>query len=312
MAEVRRDKAYAEVQDSFGRLLVSIGVDPVPADTSLDDIHGLAEAIRRNMALWRQRDLRRFLDLPAVENASASAADPLAAEALFAPTPPDAEAGLTAAKTPEHSSAPLPAEAEMSRNRDRSDENADKTPTEPVAAGLQSAPAEEGAGRNEALGDEGDLAAETQPADLAPAPAAAVHDVKTAAAPTVQGRTRFARLHLRKAPSLKAVILAKAKEKGEAVEVLEDLGDWLHVAYKGMRGYMFARYVDTPESTLPGRTLTQRVHLRNAPSLSAPIIGKVHDKGTKIDIIEETGGWLHVEHNGHRGYMFARYVQKAE
>ncbi|WP_163295749.1 SH3 domain-containing protein [Desulfovibrio sp. JC022] len=63
LAEVRNDSAYAELQDSFGRLLVSIGIDPVPAKVDSLKTEDLARSIKKNIEEWQNRDLDKYLGL---------------------------------------------------------------------------------------------------------------------------------------------------------------------------------------------------------------------------------------------------------
>ena len=61
VSQVRRDKAYAKVQDSFGRLLISMGIDPVPAQGNLGDIDALARGIKEHEAAWLEKDLKAYV-----------------------------------------------------------------------------------------------------------------------------------------------------------------------------------------------------------------------------------------------------------
>ncbi len=57
LAQVRRDKAYAELQNSFGRMLVSMGVDPIPPALDSISVQGLAQAIEKCMTDWQATSL---------------------------------------------------------------------------------------------------------------------------------------------------------------------------------------------------------------------------------------------------------------
>lgn len=60
-----------------------------------------------------------------------------------------------------------------------------------------------------------------------------------------------------------------------------------------------------------GFTTADRLHLRAAPSTEGAILAKAPEKGTRVSILAEKGDWFYVEYNGHRGYMYRRYVKKA-
>lgn len=54
LAEARRDRAFAEVQDGFGRLLVSLGIDVVPQAVESHALPDLADAIQENITGWQR------------------------------------------------------------------------------------------------------------------------------------------------------------------------------------------------------------------------------------------------------------------
>lgn len=52
LADLRKDVAYAELQNSYGRVFVSAGLDPLPATTGAVDIPSLSVAMREKMNDW--------------------------------------------------------------------------------------------------------------------------------------------------------------------------------------------------------------------------------------------------------------------
>lgn len=286
VAEIRRDKAYAEVQDSFGRLLVSVGVDLIPAQMDDVGLDSLAAAIRTNLTVWQHRDLREYLGLPDLETEPAAARPvpvPVQTAATTPPTAPDSRTErVTEIQNP-------PAEP----------------PLLPAPDGSPDAPdGNDGAGAADAA------SIRPTPEPIRP-PAAA--EVVAAAPPAASvpgrtGRTRFARLHLRKGPSVDAPIIGKAANKGETVTILGKTREWFHVEYQGRQGYMFRRYVEPPR--VEARTTATRLHLRNGPSIEAPIIGKIAQAGETVWVLEDKGDWCRIEYNGHRGFVSAPYLDK--
>jgi len=57
LAELRRDVAYAQVQNTFGRIFLSMGLDPLPAEVDTTDTADLAAAVDRRMGQWRAGEL---------------------------------------------------------------------------------------------------------------------------------------------------------------------------------------------------------------------------------------------------------------
>lgn len=53
LAELRRDVAHAEMQNSFGQIFASMGLDPLPETMADDSIPALAQAVRERFEVWR-------------------------------------------------------------------------------------------------------------------------------------------------------------------------------------------------------------------------------------------------------------------
>lgn len=62
LAEVRRSKAYADLQDSYGRILVSVGIDPIGNVEPGVTVDELKENIRDNIENWDQQKMSTMLD----------------------------------------------------------------------------------------------------------------------------------------------------------------------------------------------------------------------------------------------------------
>ena len=52
LADLRRDVAYAELQNSYGRIFVSAGLDPLPDLTAPVDVKSLSVAMRQKLQAW--------------------------------------------------------------------------------------------------------------------------------------------------------------------------------------------------------------------------------------------------------------------
>mgnify|MGYP000149044680 FL=1 len=52
LADLRRDVAYAELQNSYGRIFVSAGLDPLPSVPSKVDIASMSSAMRDKLVAW--------------------------------------------------------------------------------------------------------------------------------------------------------------------------------------------------------------------------------------------------------------------
>lgn len=70
LADLRRDVAYAELQNSYGRIFVSAGLDPLPATPTAVDMTSLASAMKSKLADWDKGEVGVVLK-PLAEQASA-------------------------------------------------------------------------------------------------------------------------------------------------------------------------------------------------------------------------------------------------
>lgn len=52
LSEVRRDVAYADLQNSFGRLMISMGLDPLPSGFGAMNLEDLSKAFAEKLELW--------------------------------------------------------------------------------------------------------------------------------------------------------------------------------------------------------------------------------------------------------------------
>ena len=57
LAELRRDIAYAELQNSFGRIFVTMGLDLVKGGYSNSDIETLSSSIKERFIFWNEGHL---------------------------------------------------------------------------------------------------------------------------------------------------------------------------------------------------------------------------------------------------------------
>jgi len=58
LAELRRDVAYADLQNDYGKILVSMGLDPLPAGFGNMNLAELSNAFKTLQAKWQQGDIQ--------------------------------------------------------------------------------------------------------------------------------------------------------------------------------------------------------------------------------------------------------------
>ncbi len=57
LADLRRDVAYAELQNSYGRIFVSAGLDPLPTTPTALDIASMSTAMREKISAWEKGEI---------------------------------------------------------------------------------------------------------------------------------------------------------------------------------------------------------------------------------------------------------------
>ncbi|MDX1267643.1 MAG: TolC family protein, partial [Oceanisphaera sp.] len=57
LAELRRDVAYADLQNSYGRVFVTMGMDLLPEDYAQNSVEELAKVISERFAQWQRGEL---------------------------------------------------------------------------------------------------------------------------------------------------------------------------------------------------------------------------------------------------------------
>lgn len=147
--------------------------------------------------------------------------------------------------------------------------------------------------------------------------------------------TANVRVNLRELPMAGSSAL-KVVGKGDALELLGEVGDWYRASYGGKTGYVMKQYVDkasgsvsdstgddTTESvpsepdtpndydTAVSGTATTRVNLRAEALPSAKVL-KVIGSGETVSILGEAGAWYKVSWAGKIGYASAQYIKKNE
>lgn len=135
-------------------------------------------------------------------------------------------------------------------------------------------------------------------------------------------------VNFRTGPSTSASILGKF-DKGDAVSIYAQQGEWLHVSIQGVYGYVHADYVrvqsaapaptanpvpsatPAPQTLQSGMLSTSNVNLRSGPSTSYSSLGKL-SKNTPVRILAQSGDWYHVQTGGREGYVYAQYIRLNE
>ena len=138
---------------------------------------------------------------------------------------------------------------------------------------------------------------------MAPSPVYAAGDTYT---------VNVSSVNVRASASTDGKVIAHAA-RGENVEVTGTSGNWYKVKYDGQTGYirkdmLVEGSVATSSSSTPTAKVTgSSVNIRKSASTGATVLKRV-DKGTVLEAVSISDGWVKVKYDGVTGYVSADYV----
>ncbi|RWR13663.1 N-acetylmuramoyl-L-alanine amidase [Siminovitchia fortis] len=118
--------------------------------------------------------------------------------------------------------------------------------------------------------------------------------------------------NIRSEPSNTASVIAQA-DRNEQFQVLQEKFGWYEVQLPGSRtgwvaGYIVGNGVPNIGDAKMGTVSADHVHVRNSPSLSAGIIGKLH-KGDQVTVTSESNGWANITYRNQSAWVSRQYIQ---
>jgi N-acetylmuramoyl-L-alanine amidase len=125
--------------------------------------------------------------------------------------------------------------------------------------------------------------------------------------------------NVRSEPAMTASVIGSAK-RNEQFQVLKEKYDWYQIQLSGGKKGWVASYIGTKSSgnspvpvnsgpSIQTGTITaDRVNIRNSPSLSASIIGKVNT-GDQVDIVSITKGWVRIRYQYETAWVSSQFVR---
>lgn len=120
-------------------------------------------------------------------------------------------------------------------------------------------------------------------------------------------------VNVRSGPGTKYSIVG-GLNRGDMVKRTGESGKWIRVAYNGIEGYVYGKYLsDTDLSTLPVYPILKTVKVRSSPGRKYKIIGKIKEGEMKpVKSITTVNGkeWLEVFCDGKWGYISAEVADK--
>jgi len=134
-------------------------------------------------------------------------------------------------------------------------------------------------------------------------------------------QTQKGALNARRKANSKSDIVIKIPN-GSEVELLEEMGDWTQIEYKGKKGYVKSDFLshEAPEKEEEpvvlvlqagghARIVTEggRLNLRKKADSKSTVVGQVSN-GARVEVVEATLTWSSIIYEGMKGYVRTEYL----
>ena len=111
---------------------------------------------------------------------------------------------------------------------------------------------------------------------------------------------------------------------GTKVTIKGEILGWYNIVFNGRDGYVSKEYVKKKSSNIvttsnisvnkTGTTgkvvnISSCLNIRSGAGTGHSIVGTLHN-GESVNILEKSGDWYHINHNGVTGYVSAQYLQE--
>ena len=106
---------------------------------------------------------------------------------------------------------------------------------------------------------------------------------------------------------------------GDKVNIKGKSGDWYKIDFEGKTAYVYNEYIkegsnNSSSEKVKGKgkvvNVESSLRIRSGASTSHSVIGYLYE-GNTFDIIEKSGDWYKIKHNGRIGYVYGEYVKPA-
>ena len=130
----------------------------------------------------------------------------------------------------------------------------------------------------------------------------------TVSAEPQKGVVTASSLNVRDGQSTDSAIVGSLP-KGSGVEILEDLEEWLKIAFDGGEAYVSEDHVEKQAARI-GRVTADKLNVRESP-VDGKVVGSLQ-KGAEVEIFAEQDDWLSIEADGELGFVAKQYVAEGE
>ena len=109
---------------------------------------------------------------------------------------------------------------------------------------------------------------------------------------------------------------------GQSVSIKGETAGWYNINFHGHNAYVSKEYIQkgeahTPASLTQARTsgtgkvvnVSSSLNIRSGAGTNYSIVGSLSN-GATVNIIEKSGSWYHINHNGVTGYVSGEYIQE--
>ncbi|MBM7648998.1 N-acetylmuramoyl-L-alanine amidase [Bacillus ectoiniformans] len=122
--------------------------------------------------------------------------------------------------------------------------------------------------------------------------------------------------NVRSEPSMDSSVVGKAK-RNERYTILDEKYDWYQIQLpNNKKGWVAGYLVKTSSSnsqvdkreSKAATIIADRLNVRNQPSLSADIMGKLHI-GEQVTATGNKGDWVRIDFHGHHGWVHEQFIR---
>lgn len=106
---------------------------------------------------------------------------------------------------------------------------------------------------------------------------------------------------------------------GDKVNIKEKSGDWYKIDFEGKTAYVYGEYIkegsnNSSSEKAKGKgkvvNVTSSLRIRSGAGTNHSVVGYLYE-GNTFDILEKSGDWYKINHNGRTGYVYGEYVRQA-
>ncbi len=113
-------------------------------------------------------------------------------------------------------------------------------------------------------------------------------------------------LNVRASDNIDSKIIGKSI-KDSVLYTVGESDNWFKIDFGKNTGWVSKDYLDILSESVPVNVNASVLNMRESPDKDGNLLMKLTE-GTDLEILDKSGDWYEVEHNGVTGYVFEKYV----